>query len=67
MGEMRKITVYLPADLVEWAENESGGLTETIRKGLEAAMANDRMLALRGKVEFAMTWQEAAGKYDDAD
>ena len=69
MGELRKITINLPADLVDAAMEDSGkGLTQTIREALEAMRARaayDRMLALRGQVAFQMTWQEAAGKYDD--
>lgn len=69
MGDLRKITLNLPAELIDGVMADSGkGLTETIREALEAklaAAAYDRMLALKGKVEFAMSWQEAAGKYDD--
>jgi hypothetical protein len=69
MGELRKITLNLPAELIDGVMADSGkGLTETIREALEAkraAAAYDRMMALRGKVEFGISWQEAAGKYDD--
>jgi antitoxin component of MazEF toxin-antitoxin module len=35
MGEMRKITVEIPADLLAAAQVESGaGVTETVRQGL---------------------------------
>ena len=69
MGALRKITVNLPAELIDGVMEDSGkGLTETIREALEAkraAAAYERMLALRGKIEFGMSWQEAAGKYDE--
>jgi hypothetical protein len=69
MGELRKITVNLPADLIDGVMEDSGkGLTESIREALEAqrnAIAWQRLRALRGKIEFGMTWQEAAGKYDE--
>lgn len=61
--EMRKITVNLPAALLEGLEE--GGLTETIREALEAHRRKAlfaKLEARRGKVDFGMSWQEM--KYD---
>jgi hypothetical protein len=66
MGEMRKITVDVPADDLAAAQAFTGaGVTETVRaalKKLRALQAQQRALELRGKVQFDMTWQEM--KYD---
>jgi hypothetical protein len=62
MGAARKITVEVPADLLEKAQEATGtGITQTIRTGLQlvaASQAYDRLLELRGKVKFSLTWQE---------
>ncbi len=59
---MRKITVEIPEDLLEKAQQATGaGITQTIRTGLQLAAASqayDRLLELRGKVKFSLTWQE---------
>jgi len=69
MGEMRKITAILPADLVDSAMMVSGnGLTETIRQALRDYnhhAASQRILGMRGKLKFEMDWRELRGK-DDA-
>lgn len=56
MEAARKITVILPEDLVEKAQNCTGeGLTPTIRRGLEliaAGHAYDRLRSLRGKLKL---------------
>jgi hypothetical protein len=66
MGEMRKITVEVPNDLLERLQDYTGaGVTETVRtalKRLDGARAQKELLKLRGKVNFSMTWQEM--KYD---
>jgi hypothetical protein len=58
----RKITVEVPADLLDKAQQATGaGITQTIRTGLQLAAASrayDRLLELRGKVKFSLTWQE---------
>jgi hypothetical protein len=58
----RKITVEIPADLLSKAQKASGaGITQTIRAGLElvaAGRAYDRLLRLRGKVQFSRTLDE---------
>lgn len=56
--ETTKVTVELPADLLERARASTGeGITATIRRGLEmvaATRAQERLLALRGKVKFSI-------------
>jgi hypothetical protein len=58
----KKITIEVPADLLEKAQQATGaGITQTIRTGLQLAAASqayDRLLQLRGKVKFSLTWQE---------
>ena len=58
----RKITVELPQDLLEKAQQASGsGITQTIRTGLQllaASQAYDNLRQLRGKVRFSRTWEE---------
>lgn len=53
-----KVTVELPAELLEKARRTTGdGITATIRRGLElvaAARAQDALHALRGKVKFSL-------------
>jgi hypothetical protein len=62
MGTARKITVEIPQDLLEKAQQASGsGITQTIRTGLQllaASQAYDNLRQLRGKVRFSRTWQE---------
>jgi hypothetical protein len=66
MGEMRKITVEVPNDLLERLQDYTGaGVTETVRTALtrlDSLRAQKELLKLRGKVNFSMTWQEM--KYD---
>lgn len=66
MGEMRKITAILPAELVDSAMGASGnGLTETIREALRDYnhhAASRRILAMRGKLKFEMDWRALRGK-----
>jgi hypothetical protein len=58
----RKITVEIPQDLLEKAQEASGsGITQTIRTGLQllaASRAYDNLRQLRGKVRFSRTWEE---------
>jgi hypothetical protein len=62
MATARKITVEIPDELLEKAQQASGsGITQTIRAGLQllaASQAYDRLLQLRGKVRFSRTFQE---------
>lgn len=54
----RKITVHIPADLLERAQKSSGqGITETVREGLRLVAAADtfrRVAKLRGTVKFSI-------------
>jgi hypothetical protein len=58
MATTTKVTVELPAELLEKARKTTGeGITGTIRRGLElvAAMrAQDELRSLRGKVKFSL-------------
>jgi len=48
MGAVRKITVEVPADLLEKAQQATGaGITETIRTGLQLAAASRAYAQLR--------------------
>jgi len=66
MGDLRKITVEVPAgDLAAAQAYTGGGVTETVRAGLKrlASMkAQQELLKLRGKVRFSMTLDEL--RYD---
>jgi hypothetical protein len=57
MAALRKITVHLPADLIDGAQAATGaGVTETIRQGLEKLKREQfyaQMKALRGKIDFS--------------
>jgi hypothetical protein len=56
MQTARKITVKIPADLLEKAQRASGaGVTQTVRAGLKLLAASEtyaRLHKLRGKVRF---------------
>lgn len=58
----RKITVEVPAELLEKAQRASGaGITQTVRAGLQliaASRAYARLRQLRGKVRFSRTLSE---------
>jgi len=62
MRTSRKITVEVPGDLLEKAQEASGlGITQTIKTGLQLVAASGtyaRLRQLRGKVRFSRTWQE---------
>jgi hypothetical protein len=62
MATSRKITVEIPDELLQKAQQASGaGITQTIRAGLQllaASQAYDRLLQLRGKVRFSRTFEE---------
>jgi hypothetical protein len=62
MDTARKITVEVPADLLEKAQQASGaGITQTVRTGLQlvaASHAYARLRELRGKVRFSQTTDE---------
>ena len=58
----RKITVEVPEELLEKAQEASGeGITQTVRTGLQLVAASrtyTRLLQLRGKVRFSRTAAE---------
>jgi hypothetical protein len=62
VGPARKITVDIPEELLEKAQQATGaGITQTVRTGLQLVAASqtyDRLRELRGKVQFSLTWQE---------
>jgi len=61
-AHVRKLTVEVPADLLERATVASGeGITPTVRKGLElvaAGGAYGRLRRFRGKVKFSIKLSE---------
>ncbi len=62
MKTARKITVEVPPELLEKAQQATGaGVTQTIRTGLELVAASQtyaRLRQLRGKVRFTRTLAE---------
>jgi len=66
MSEMRKITAILPAELLSCAMDGTGlSLTETLRKALTEfnhRAASQKLLSMRGKVDFELDWQTLRGK-----
>ena len=59
MQATRKITVEVPAELLEKAQQATGsGVTQTIRTGLQLVAASEayaRLRQLRGTVQFSRT------------
>ena len=62
MGQMqstRKITIEIPPELLEKAQQASGvGITQTVRTGLQLVAASQtygKLRGLRGKVRFSLT------------
>ena len=59
MEAARKITVEVPAHLLDKAQRASGaGITQTVRTGLQLVAASDtyaKLRRLRGKVRFSRT------------
>jgi hypothetical protein len=62
MAKARKITVEVPAELLEKAQRASGsGITQTVRAGLQLMAASEayaRLLQFRGKVRFSRSLEE---------
>jgi hypothetical protein len=62
METARKITVEIPGDLLQRAQEASGtGITQTVRAGLQLVAASktyDRLRQMRGKVRFSRTAAE---------
>jgi hypothetical protein len=58
----RKITIEIPADLLEKAQRSSGsGITQTVRAGLQllaASQAFADLRSVRGKVKFSRSVAE---------
>jgi hypothetical protein len=58
VNEQRKITLFVPEDLLEKAQKSTKkGITETVRRGLEsvaASQAYDDLRKLRGKIKFSV-------------
>jgi hypothetical protein len=62
MERARKITVEIPPELLEKAQQVSGtGITQTVRTGLQLVAASQtyaKLRGLRGKVRFSRTSAE---------
>ncbi len=62
MQRARKITVEVPAELLDKAQRASGaGITQTVRAGLQLMAASEayaRLLQFRGKVRFSRSVEE---------
>lgn len=62
MANTRKVTVEVPAELLDKAQQASGsGITQTIRTGLQlvaASRAYARLRQLRGKVRLSRSLAE---------
>jgi hypothetical protein len=62
MANTRKVTVEVPAELLDKAQQASGsGITQTIRTGLQlvaASRAYARLRQMRGKVRFGKSLEE---------
>jgi Arc/MetJ-type ribon-helix-helix transcriptional regulator len=66
MGDMRKITVEVPEDLLQRVQAFTGeGVSETVRQALrklDSIRAQRELMKLRGKVKFSMSLDEL--RYD---
>ena len=61
MGRLKKITVQVPADLLENAQSDGESITDTIRNALEERVrhrAYQALRALRGKVKWSVSLKE---------
>jgi hypothetical protein len=62
MKTARKITIEVPAELLEKAQEASGtGITQTVRTGLQLVAASNayaKLRQLRGKVKFSLSWEQ---------
>jgi len=62
MKSARKITIEIPADLLEKAQAASGtGITQTVRTGLQLVAASNayaKLRQFRGKVKFSLSWEQ---------
>jgi hypothetical protein len=71
VSEMRKVTVTLPASLLERAKDSpEEGVTETIRRGLQELAnrnAQRKLLQFIGKVDLGLTVEDIAEGRRDRD
>jgi hypothetical protein len=61
MSAMRKITVEVPADTLDAAMRDGGGLAETVREALRDLAhkrACARLRAMRGKLDLGLDLEE---------
>lgn len=62
MGEMRKITVQVPEEMLEKAQAYTGeGVTQTVTAGLQrlaSIRAQQELLKLRGKIKPSVPYTE---------
>lgn len=62
MTTARKITIEVPAGLLEKAQLASGmGITQTVRAGLQRVAASRtyaKLRQLRGNMRFSRSWKE---------
>jgi hypothetical protein len=62
MTTARKITIEVPAGLLEKAQEASGmGITQTVRAGLQRVAASRtyaKLRQLRGNMRFSRSWKE---------
>ena len=69
MGEMRKITVEVDAELLEGLQESTGeGVTELIRRALREfahGEASRRILAMRGKLDLGLNLDELRKDKDE--
>lgn len=62
MGEMKKIAVEVPEDVLKSAQDYTGEDVRAALRKLASIQAQHEARKLRGKAKFSMTWQEM--KYD---
>ena len=68
MGEMKKITVEVPADTLEIAVREGDSLADTVREALRDLAhkrACARILAMRGKLDLGLDLEELRKDKDE--
>jgi hypothetical protein len=65
MRRLKKITVQVPAELLERAQKDGEGITETVRQALELRANQEAWAALRkwrGKIKWSIDYKTM--KYD---
>ncbi len=68
MGEMRKITVEVPADTLDFVLRDGAGLTETVREALRDLAhkrACQRLLEMEGKLDLKLDLAELRRDKDE--